>query len=159
MCDGLTGLGVDGARDRGFIGILDFEGAALLGTSGRGRGSVLALRLASGASARGGRDPEVGGAGVEVDEELLGRGADGDRASPLEVVLLVGERLGLALGEVGGEDGEGLDGGASLEDVRADVLLEVDQVRTVLARGRGERERISTACLHDRKRKWRYMRT
>ena len=40
-------------------------------------------------------DPEVGGAGVEVDEELLGGGADGDRAGPLEVVLLVGERLGL----------------------------------------------------------------
>ena len=153
------GVGVDGAGHGGAITVLDGEGAGLLGGRvGLARG-VAVLRLADGAGAGRAGDPEVGGAGVEVDEELLGRGADGDRASPLEVVLLVGERLGLALGEVGGEDGEGLDGGASLEDVRADVLLEVDQVRTVLARGRGERERISTACLHDRKRKWRYMRT
>jgi hypothetical protein len=34
---------------------------------------------------------------VKVDQELLGGGANGDRASPLLVRVLVGQRLGLAL--------------------------------------------------------------
>ena len=83
-------------------------------------------------AARGG-DPEVGRTGVEVDEELLRRGADGDLARPLGVRVLVGEGLALALGEMLREHRERLDLSALVEHVRTDVLLEVDQVLTVLA--------------------------
>ena len=129
------GVGVDGAGHGGAITVLDGEGAGLLGGRvGLARG-VAVLRLADGAGAGRAGDPEVGGAGVEVDEELLSGSADGDRARPLLIVVLVGEGLGLALGEVVGKHSEGLDLSALLEDVRAHVLLEVDQVRTVLAAG------------------------
>ena len=84
---------------------------------------------------RGAREEEVGGAGVEVNEEPLCGVTDRDRAGPFKVVLLVSEGLGLTLGEVGGEGGELLDNGALLEDMRANVLLKVDQVRAVLAGG------------------------
>ena len=145
---GLTGLGVDGARDGRAIAVLDGERAALLGGRRGGACAVPALRLASRAGAGGAGDPEVGRAGVEVDEELLSGGADGDRAGPLLIVVLVSEGLGLALGEVVGEDGEGLDDGALLEDVGADVLLEVDQVRAVLAGMRGNKK-ASALHLYD----------
>ena len=81
-------------------------------------------------------DPEVGRAGVEVDEEALAGGADRDRARPLLVVFLVRERLALALREAVGEDRKRLDLRALVEGLRADVLLEVDQVLAVLARVR-----------------------
>ena len=47
-----------------------------------------------------------------------------------------------------GEDGEGLNDGALLEDVGADVLLEVDQVRAVLAGMRGNKK-ASALHLYD----------
>lgn len=100
----LTGIRVHGSRHGGTIAILDGEGAALL-RGGRRRGGVEPLlACASAARAGGAGDPQVGRARVEVNEEGLGRGADADRASPLEVVLLVGEglRAGGALQERGG---------------------------------------------------------
>ena len=139
------GVGVDGAGDSGAVAVLDGEGAGLLLSRVGLAGGVPVLGLADGAGAGGAGDPEIGGAGVEVDEELLGGGADGDRAGPLGVALLVGEGLGLALGKVLGKDSERLDGSAGLEDVGADVLLEVDQVRTVLA---GRWGRRGASALH-----------
>ena len=141
------GVGVDGARDGRAIAVLDGERAALLGGRRGGACAVPALRLASRAGAGGAGDPEVGRAGVEVDEELLSGGADGDRAGPLLVVVLVGKGLGLALGEVVGKHSEGLDLSALLEDVRAHVLLEVDQVRTVLAAGLRQGGRTGASAL------------
>ena len=82
------------------------------------------MRAAGGA--RLGRDPEVGGAGVEVDDELLVVRADRDLARPEEVVLLVGERDAGTLRE-------GRDERALVERLLSDILFEVDQVLTVLA--------------------------
>ena len=131
----LTSVGVDRAGDSGAVTVLDGERAGPpRGRRGR-RGRVPALGAAGRAGARRRGDPEVGRAGVEVNEEPLSGGTDGDRAGPLKVVLLVSEGLGLTLGEVGGEGGELLDNGALLEDMRANVLLKVDQVRAVLAGG------------------------
>ncbi len=131
----LTSVGVDRAGDGGAVAILDRERAGLLRSRRGLRRSVLALGAAGRAGARRRRDPKVGRTGVEVDEEVLAGGANGDRARPLEVVLLVGEGFGLTLDEVSGEGDEVLDEGARLEDVRANILLKVDQVRAVLARG------------------------
>jgi hypothetical protein len=50
------------------------------------------------------RDPEVGGAGVEDDVELLGRGADGERAVVLRVGVVVD--LDGALGAEGAAKGD-----------------------------------------------------
>ncbi len=132
-------LGKDGARHGGAIAVLDGEVPGHVVVRPRLAGVVPVLGLADGARALDAGDPEVGGAGVEVDGERLGGGADGDRAGPLGIVRLVGQRLSLTLCEVLGELRERLDDGTLLEDVRADVLLKVDQVRAVLAGRRGMR--------------------
>lgn len=130
----LTSVGEDRAGDGRAIAVLDGEVAVLLGGRGRGGSLVLVLRRAGVVGAVARRHPEVGGAGVEVDDELLCGGADGDRARPLRLLLVV-ERLALALREEAfGDASERLDFSAKVESVRADVLLEVDQVLAVLAR-------------------------
>ena len=134
----LTSLGVDGARDGGAITVLDGERAALLRAGRRlGRG-VLALALAGRARAGRAGDPQVRRASVEVDEERLGGRADGDRASPLLIVVLVGQGLGAggALGDRGGDLTELLDRPALGK--AASVGNEVAQVLLVLAAKRGQ---------------------
>ena len=134
----LTSVSVDGAGDGRAVAVLDLERAALLGARRRVGSVVLALRAARRALAGGRGHPEVGGAGVEVDEEALAGRADRDRARPLLVIFLVRERLALALGKEVLRDGrELLDERALLEDVLANVGLQVQQVRTVLAAVRG----------------------
>ena len=76
-----------GAADGGGVGgeesrararsILESKGLAVLGEGGRLGGVVVATILLA-VVARLGGDPEVGGAGVVDDEELLGWGADVD---------------------------------------------------------------------------------
>lgn len=90
------------------------------------------LRLAHRRRAGRVRHPQVGRPGVEVDQEALGGRADGDRAGPLEVVLLIRQRLGAG--------GALLDGGARLEladlpalGERTGVALQVAQVALVFA--------------------------
>ena len=86
------------------------------------------------AVARRGGDPEVGRAGVEVNDERLRRVADGDLARPKQIVLLVGQVDASALRRGGdGDRGERLDLRALGERLAADVLLEVDEVLAVLA--------------------------
>ena len=58
-----TGVGVDGARDRRAVSVLDAEGALLAGAGGGRSGVVLVFPLAGGARACGRWDPEVCGTG------------------------------------------------------------------------------------------------
>ena len=124
--------------------ILDRECGAVGLVRRRRTGVILGVEEARDRRALDAGNPEVRGAGVEVDGELLGGGTDGDRADPVTIVRLVGQRLTLTLGKVRGELRDGLDDGTLLEDMRADVLLKVEQVRAVLAvrRGRGELVRL-----------------
>lgn len=128
---GRTSVGVDGARGLGPVAILDLEGAALLRARRRRRRVVGVLSLA--ATAVTGRNPEIGGTGVEVDGEVLTGRANGDSAGPLLVALLVVEGLSLALMEPIGEDRELRNAGTCVEGIEADILLEVHQVLAVLA--------------------------
>lgn len=77
--------------------------------------------------------PKVGGARVEVNDELLVVGTDGDGTRPLGVVLLVRKGLALTLGEMLWEDDSGLDLCTRVESFPAAVSFEVDQVLAVLA--------------------------
>ncbi len=142
-----TGVSVGSAGGGGAVAVADGEAAALL-LAGVRR-VVLVVRAAGGA--RLGRDPEVGGAGVEVDGELLLVRADRDLARPEEVVLLVGERDAGAL-RVLGEPRDGLDGRALVERLLSDILLEVDQVLTVLAMEGGKEGRVSIKMRRQRRR-------
>ena len=126
-----TGILVDRARRRGTIAIPDREGTALLLASRRGRSLVGVLAAATRAGRAG--HPKVGGAGVEVDGELLLVRADGDGASPHLILILSGQLLALALLDVGRNDSEIQDLRAGVERLATDVGLEVDQVLAVLA--------------------------
>lgn len=97
-----------------------------------GRGGRVVRVLAGTAGALVGvGDPEIGRAGVEVDDEWLLVGSDGDGASPFNV-LLVGERLALALGEMLGQLSDILDVRSRVESSPATVSLEVKEVLAVL---------------------------
>ena len=98
-----TGVGVNGARDRRAIAVLDAKRPALLLASRRRRRIVGILGATRRARARRGWDPEVGRAGIEVDEEALAGRADRDRACPLLVIVLVREGLALTLRQAIGQ--------------------------------------------------------
>ena len=84
------------------------------------------LLLAAAASlARRARHPQVRRARVKVDQERLAGSADGDRARPLLVAVLVGERLGAG--------GALRDGGRGLELADLPALGELAGVRLQVA--------------------------
>lgn len=89
--------------------------------------------------------PKVGRASVKIDEEGLGGSSDGDGSSPECLVVLVGQRLGLALVL---ELPRCLRGPArdrvprvGVVDVRASRDLAVDEEECQLMIGEGERQR------------------
>ena len=128
----LTSVSELRARAGRAIAVGDAEGTALALAGGGGLGVVGVLAPAGRALVRVG-DPQVRGASVEVNDERLLVGADGDGTGPL-LLLLVGQGLGLTLlEEVLGNVATLEDLGALVEGSKTAVLLEVDQVLTVLA--------------------------
>ena len=130
----LTIVGEDGSGDGGAIAVLNAE-RTRLGLAGLRRSRGISVLARAARALRRVGDPEIRRASVEVDNELLLVGADGNGSGPLSVAVLVGQSLVLTLGEVRGEDSERPDSGTLVESLFAAVRLEVDQVLTVLARG------------------------
>ena len=128
----LTGVGEDRARARGSISVGDAEAAALA-LAGRRRPGVVGVLAPAGRALVGVGNPQVGGTSIEVDDEGLLVGADGDGTGPLSL-LLVGQGLGLALLEQVLRNLAALhDRGTLGEGSTAAVLLEVDQVLAMFA--------------------------
>ena len=90
---------------------------------------------------RGPLDPEVGGTGIEVNDESLVVGTDRDRTSPFDVIVLVGEGFPLTLLDARRDNSKGLDLGTLVEGLTTLVTFKVDQVLAVLA-NRVEQERL-----------------
>ena len=76
--------------------------------------------------ARNRRDPEVRGASVEVDHELLVGGTNGDRTVPEQIVFLVSQRDTVARGKMLRDRRDRFDPGAHVERLAAEIVLNVD---------------------------------
>lgn len=127
----LTSVSVDRPGCSRAVPVSDRESTTLLLARRGRRGIVSVLRLAS--IAPRSWDPEIGRPGVEVDDKLLRGRANGHRAGPLHIVVLVREREPVALAERRLKRGSWRDVRACTQGVQTLVVLEVDQVLAVLA--------------------------
>lgn len=95
----------------------------------------MVLERADDTFARRAGDPQVGGPGVEVDQEGLCGGTDRDGARPFGILVLVCEGLALTpvnRGEVRSGDDDGFEDLSALREGTR-VTLKIDQVAAVLA--------------------------
>ena len=123
---------VNGSGHSRLVTILNSEGS-FLGLARGGRGRVVGVLASAAGAALSVGHPEIGRAGVEIDNESLLVGTDCDGTGPLEIVFLISKSFTLALDEVLWESGDVDDVGTRVERFSAAVGLEVDQILAVLA--------------------------